>query len=70
MIIGKIEQEIKTLSQPEKIKLMHFLIDEIGWNELDPANFFTPGDKHAVWSPYDEEKAAYQLQNLLTNHQK
>jgi hypothetical protein len=51
----------------EKVKLMHFLVDELAQHELDPARYFTAGDKHVVWSPYDEHKAAYQLQQHSIN---
>ncbi|MCP4104643.1 MAG: hypothetical protein GY749_03755 [Desulfobacteraceae bacterium] len=42
---------------------------EIARDDLDPAHCFKPGAKHVVWSPYDEHKAAYQLQQLLNEHQ-
>ncbi len=65
MNLVEIEQEIKPLDRLEKVKLIHFLVDEIARDELDPAHYFKAGDKHFVWSPYDEYKAAYQLQQLL-----
>lgn len=65
MLLVEIEQHIKPLSRREKVTLMHFLVDELAQNELDPARYFSPGDKHIVWSPYNEHKAAYQLQQLL-----
>jgi len=61
----EIEEQIKPLSRQEKVKLMHFLVDELAQHELDPARYFAPGDRHVVSSPYDEHKAAYQLQQLL-----
>ncbi len=69
MILLEIEQHIKPLSRQEKVTLMHFLVDELAQNELDPAHYFAPGDKHVVWSPYNEHKAAYQLQQLLEEQQ-
>ncbi len=69
MILAEIEQKIKPLDRLEKVRLIHFLVDEIARDELDPAQYFKPGDKHVVWSPYDEHKAAYQLQQLLDEQQ-
>jgi len=69
MMLMEIEQQIKPLSRQEKVRLMHFLVDELAQHELDPARYFTAGDRHVVWSPYDEHKAAYQLQQLLEEQQ-
>jgi hypothetical protein len=69
MLLIEIEQHIKPLSRQEKVSLMHFLVDELAKSELDPAYYFTPGDKHVVWSPYNEHKAAHQLQQLLEKQQ-
>ena len=48
MILAEIEKEIKPLSRMEKVKLIHFLVDEIAQNELDPAQYFKrqPGDSN------------------------
>ncbi|MCP4695839.1 MAG: hypothetical protein GY862_03160 [Gammaproteobacteria bacterium] len=69
MMLMEIEQQIKPLSSQEKVKLMHFPADELAQHELEPARYFTAGDKHVVWSPCDEHKAAYQLQQLLEEQQ-
>ncbi len=87
MNLTEIEREIMPLGRPEKVGLMHFLIDEIAreraeqatadirsdvdsigevtTDQPDPARYFRPGDSHIVGSPYDEYKAAFQLQQLL-----
>ncbi len=90
MNLTEIEREIMPLGRPEKVSLIHFLIDEIardgterviadirsdadigevGTDRPDPARYFRPGDSHIVESPYDEHKAAYQLQQMLEEHQ-
>ena len=69
MVLLEIEQHIKPLSRQEKVKLIHFLVDELAQPELDPARYFTAGDKHVVWSPYNEHTAAFQLQHLLEEQQ-
>ena len=69
MMLIEIEQQIKPLSRQEKVLLMHFLVDELAQHELDPARYFTAGDKHVVWSPYNEHTAVYQLQQLLEKQQ-
>ncbi len=43
MNLAEIEQEIKPLDRLEKVKLIHFLVDEIARDELDPAHYFKPG---------------------------
>lgn len=65
MMLAEIEQEIKPLNRLEKLRLIHFLVDEIAGDEPDPARYFRPGDKHVVWIPCDEHKAAYQMQQML-----
>jgi len=94
MILAEIEKNIRPLGRPEKVRLMHFLIDEIAREETDPvssgvtnigsdvnvdgiardqpdpARYFRPGDSHIVESPYDEHRAAYQLQQLLEEQQR
>lgn len=94
MILAEIEREIRPLGRPEKVRLMHFLIDEIARDETDPvpscvtdigsdvnvggaarnhpdpARYFRPGDRHIIQSPYDEHRAAYQLQQLLEEQQR
>ncbi len=69
MMLMEIGQQIKPLSRQEKVKLMHFLVDELAQHELDPVRYFTTGDTHVVWSPYDEHNATYQLQQLLEEQQ-
>ena len=69
MVLTEIEQKIRPLSRQEKVELMHFLVDELAQPELDPARYFTPGDRHVVSSPYGQHKAAHQLQQLLEKQQ-
>ena len=89
MNLMEIERQIMPLGRPEKVRLMHLLIDEIARDGTeraitdvrsdtdigevsadmpDPAHYFRPGDSHVVGSPYDEHKAAYQLQQMLEEH--
>ena len=68
MSLNEITKEIKPLSRIEKLHLIEE-ISKMLREEESPAKYFTKGAKYPVFTPYNEEKAADQLQQFL-EHQK
>ncbi len=69
-IMDKAVKEYEELcNDSEQLENINIANIEIARDDLNPAYYFKPGDKHVVWSPHDEHKAAYQLQQLLDEQQ-
>ncbi len=67
MVVTEITQEIKPLSRLEKLQLIED-ISKMLREEESPAKYFTPGAVYPVFTPYNQEKAAAQLQRFLEQH--
>ena len=68
MSLTEIAKEIIPLSRIEKLQLIE-KISKMLREEESPATYFTRGAEYPVFTPYNEEKAAAQLQQFL-EHQK
>ena len=64
MLMTEITEEIKLLSRLEKLQLIGE-ISKMLQEEDDPGKYFTQGVEYPVFTPYNEEKAAAQLQQFL-----
>jgi hypothetical protein len=68
MSLTEIIREIKPFSRLEKLQLIKE-ISKMLREENDPGKYFTPGAEYPVFTPYNEEKAAAQLQQFLEQQQ-
>ncbi|MDM8525569.1 hypothetical protein QUF80_19540 [Desulfococcaceae bacterium HSG8] len=68
MSLTEITREIKPLSRLEKLQLIE-KISKMLQEEDDPGKYFTPGAEYPVFTPFNEEKAAAQLQQFLEEQQ-
>lgn len=68
MLLSDLQVEIHPLNKGEKLKLMHFLVDELSQEQDMLLEAFPPGVQHAVWSPTNAYEAAANLQHLLQEH--
>lgn len=64
MVLTEITQEIKPLSRLEKLQIIEE-ISKMLREEESPAKYSTPGAVYPVFTPYNQEKAAAQLQHFL-----
>ncbi len=64
----EITKEVMLLSRLEKLRLIE-VISKMLQEEDDPGKYFTPAAKYPVFTPYNEEKAAAQLQQFLEQQQ-
>ena len=63
MVLTEIEKTIHPLSRVEKLQLIQFITADLLKDER--LNYFEPGKPYALWSAYDEGRAAQQLTQLL-----
>ena len=68
MLVTEITKEVKPLSRLEKLQLIGE-ISKMLQEEECPGKYFTPGTEYPVFTPYNEEKAAAQLQQFLEQQQ-
>jgi len=68
MLMTEITMEIKPLSRLEKLQIIGE-ISKMLQEEDDPGKYFIPGAEYPVFTPYNEEKAAAQLQQFLEQRQ-
>lgn len=64
MLLAEIKKEIIPLSRLEKLQLIED-ISKMLRREDEPDKCFTPGAEYPVFTPYNQEKAASQLQQFL-----
>ncbi len=64
MLLSEMKREIMPLSRLEKLQLIED-ISKMLREEDDPGKYFTPGAEYPVFTPYNQEKAAAQLQQFL-----
>ena len=62
MTIVEMKETIVSLTKAEKLELIRFISTTLLKEECD---LFEPGQIYAVWSPYDEHRAAEQLQTFI-----
>ena len=65
MLVADIAQEISTLSRFEKIWLIE-KISRMLLEEENPANYFEMQKTYPVFTPLNQEKAANQMQQFIT----
>jgi hypothetical protein len=72
MLLIELEQQIKPLSRPEKIHLIHFLAEELDQadDQAELASMFTPGETYAVFTPVIDEETAQRVQTFIQEHQR
>ena len=68
MLLTDITTEISALSRFEKILLIE-KISQMLLEEENPGKYFDTSKKYSVFTPINQEKGAFQLQQLL-NQQK
>ena len=68
MLSKELQAEVKVLSRNDKLILMHFIIDELAYEERDDGMLKRGREKYPIWSPYGANEAANTLRTLL--HQK
>lgn len=64
MLSKELQTEVKVLSRRDKLLLMHFIIDELAYEERDDG-MLIDGGQYPVWSPYGANEAAKILRSLL-----
>lgn len=64
MLSKELQTEVKVLSRRDKLLLMHFIIDELAYEERDDG-MLIDGEQYPVWSPYGANEAAKTLRSLL-----
>lgn len=62
MLSPQLQSEVKVLSRTDKIELMHFILNELTYQDTPELMMH---EKYPVWSPYGADKAAQTLQEML-----
>lgn len=64
MLSKELQAEVKVLSRRDKLILMHFILDELAYEERDDG-MLIDGGQYPIWSPYGAHEAANTLRSLL-----